>query len=420
VRVLSVSDFYPPIIGGMERHVQSLSRELVRRGHSVAVATLAIPGSPSEEIDEGVRVHRIAGFGRILKPFYQSLDRPFHPTIPDPGLMSALRKVFARERPDIVHARGWMIYSALPLKTKHGPGIIVNLDDYGLVCAKKTFVQKDHLCSGPAYRKCVRCAADAMGFAKALGVSSGLRLSSPLHQQADRFIAVSRSVAERSGGRAGTRDRPVDVIPTLVPDQIVDCARGAARPSFVPAVGDYLMFVGHLGRTKGLAVLLDALTRLRHRVPLVVIATPTLHDAPALPPDVRLVIGVEHEAVMAAWAHCTLAVIPSTWPEPFGQVAVEAMACGRAVVASRIGGLTDIVVHGETGLLVTPGDPTALAQALDELLGNRARRDSMGAAGSVRAPRFFASSVVPQIEAIYLTVLATRAGGRPSSAITSS
>lgn len=298
--------------------------------------------------------------------------------------------------------------------------MVVTLHDYGLVCAKRTFVHQHRICGGPSYWKCVRCATEPMGAAKSLGVTSGLRLSSPLHSEVDRFIAISRAVAEASNRRMGTRGRHIKVIPSLVPDRVVDVARSAPRPAFVPSRGDYLLFVGGLGRNKGLDVLLAAHAKLAHRPPLVVIATPPVREAPPLPADVTLVVGAEHDVVMGAWAHCALGVVPSTWPEPFGQVAVEAMACGKAVVASDVGGLPDIVVDGETGLLVPPGDPLALRVALDELLADARRREAMGAAARVQATRFFASAVAAQVEAVYLDVLAERGTLRSDSASTDS
>jgi glycosyltransferase involved in cell wall biosynthesis len=72
-------------------------------------------------------------------------------------------------------------------------------------------------------------------------------------------------------------------------------------------------------------------------------------------------------------------VAPSLWQEPFGLVAVEAMAAGKPVIASRTGGLADIVRDGESGLLVPPGDAPALAAALERLLDDIALRRAMGA-----------------------------------------
>jgi glycosyltransferase involved in cell wall biosynthesis len=77
------------------------------------------------------------------------------------------------------------------------------------------------------------------------------------------------------------------------------------------------------------------------------------------------------------------------------------MACGQAVVATASGGLTDIVVDGETGLLVPPGDVGALRDAMRRLIDDEALRQQFGSAGLQRVRQFQAGTVVPQIEAIY-------------------
>src|SRR5438128_7605427 len=194
MRILMVSDFYPPIIGGLERYVQTLAHELLRRGHQVSVATLWHEGSPGYELDAGVRVHRLAGWNRLLAPFYESSARQFHPTAPDPGVMAGLRHVVARERPDIVHAHGWMLYSFLPLKEWSTAGLIVTLHDYGLVCPKKTYLYNDGLCAGPAYARCLCCARAQYGALKAAALTTGLAVSSRLHGRVDRYLAVSAAV----------------------------------------------------------------------------------------------------------------------------------------------------------------------------------------------------------------------------------
>jgi 2-deoxystreptamine N-acetyl-D-glucosaminyltransferase/2-deoxystreptamine glucosyltransferase len=113
---------------------------------------------------------------------------------------------------------------------------------------------------------------------------------------------------------------------------------------------------------------------------------------------------------MAALRHSSIAVVPSTWHEPMSQVAVEAMVVGRPVVASDVGGLRDVVEHGVTGLRVPPGDPGALAMAIDGLLDNPERRAEMGCAGRVRARLFEASAVTPRILEVFEDALRDRVG----------
>jgi glycosyltransferase involved in cell wall biosynthesis len=103
--------------------------------------------------------------------------------------------------------------------------------------------------------------------------------------------------------------------------------------------------------------------------------------------------------------HCVVGVVPSIWPEPFGQVAIEAMASGKPVVASAIGGLSDIVLDGETGLLVEPGNAEALREALRTLLLDPVKREKMGMVGRQRARLFTVGVVADRIEQIYRELL---------------
>ena len=86
------------------------------------------------------------------------------------------------------------------------------------------------------------------------------------------------------------------------------------------------------------------------------------------------------EDVPRFWAGCRCAVLPSR-AEGFGLAAAEAAACGLPVVATRASSLPEVVLDGETGLLVPPEDPAALAEALERLLRDRQRSSRLGAAG---------------------------------------
>ena len=89
------------------------------------------------------------------------------------------------------------------------------------------------------------------------------------------------------------------------------------------------------------------------------------------------------------WDSCDIAVIPSTEPEPFGMVALEAMASAKPVIAADHGGLTEIVMQGVTGLLVPPANALALADAIKVLASDAALRNKMGNAGELRYQREF-------------------------------
>jgi glycosyltransferase involved in cell wall biosynthesis len=221
----------------------------------------------------------------------------------------------------------------------------------------------------------------------------------------DRYIAVSRPVAEACASLAAGGERPIDLIPPFLSDDTFDPV-DAVRPAFVPATGDYVMFAGALGPHKGVDVLLEAWEGLGASVPLV-LAGLRRHDTPLrFPEGVIVAENVPHGDVLRAWAHCAIAVVPSRWPDPCPLVALEAMAAGRPVIASAVGGLPDMVLDGTTGILVPPGDVQALRASIVQLLADPGRRASMGQAGRERAGGYSASVVVPQIEQIYQEVIA--------------
>lgn len=135
---------------------------------------------------------------------------------------------------------------------------------------------------------------------------------------------------------------------------------------------------------KGYAVLREAAERLaRTRADFEVWVTRS--DGPPEPPYVKSTGWLDRAGLADLYRRADVAVFPSVWEEPFGLVAVEAMAVGRPVCASRVGGLGDIVVDGETGFLHERGDAAALAEHLGRLLDDAELRRRMGEAGRRRA-----------------------------------
>lgn len=103
----------------------------------------------------------------------------------------------------------------------------------------------------------------------------------------------------------------------------------------------------------------------------------------------KVIIIPFQEQIAAVWYSIDIAVVPSTEPEPFGLVALEAMLAKKPVVASNHGGLSEIVVNNETGFLVEPSNPTALAIALEQLISNPEMRNDFGKSGFERAKKVF-------------------------------
>ncbi len=120
----------------------------------------------------------------------------------------------------------------------------------------------------------------------------------------------------------------------------------------------------------------------------------TLPEGRSGPPWLHPLGKIPHDAMPRAYQEADISVTPSLWDEPFGIVALEAMATALPVCASEAGGLRDIVVHGETGMLFERGNAKALAAALRPLLDDPALRRQMGAAGRARVLQEYQWDVV--------------------------
>jgi glycosyltransferase involved in cell wall biosynthesis len=407
MRILMLSQAYPPIIGGEAQHVRTLSTELVSHGHDVAAVTLWYQGQAELELDQGVRVYRVRSSTARIPWLFTDAVRRRAPTFPDPEVMLALRHIIKKERPEIVHAHNWFVYSFLPLKAWSGARLVVTLHNYNLSCAKVTLLHHDAVCEGPGFVKCLSCAAQFYGPARGVPiVLSNWVMSLAERGLVDMFLPNSQATAI-GNGLVGSR-LPFQVIPHFIPD---DAGQPQGDPgpylAQLPAE-DYLLFVGGLGRLKGVDVLLRAYAGLTNAPPLVLIGYPTPYWSIAsadCPANVFVFENWPHYAVMEAWRRSMMGLVPSVWPEPFGLVVLEAMTAGRPVIASRIGGLIDLVADDETGLLVQPGDPAALREAIERLVADPDLRSRMGQAAQLRFSEFQLSALVPRFERVYEELL---------------
>jgi glycosyltransferase involved in cell wall biosynthesis len=401
MRILMLSQFiYPPTIGGEERHVADLCSELAARGHTVSVVAFSHKDFPAFSIDQGVRIHRIQSTMKRVNMLFSENERPYAPPFPDPEALWSLRRIVQEEQPDIVHAHNWIMHSFTPLKAWSKASCVVSLHDYSLVCVQKRLTYRGMNCTGPELIKCLECGTKFYGVAKGpLTVLANRFWQEQERRAVDMFLPVSRAVAEGTG--LDMHQVPYKIIPNFIPHHTEVACDEHPLLAQLPK-GDFMLFVGDVTVDKGAEVLLQAYARLETQVPLVLIGRPLLPGLAENPPaNVYVMGGWPHDVVMAAWRRCLFGLVPSTWSEPFGIVALEAMFMGKPLIAARSGGLVDVVVDGETGILVPAGDPEQLCDAMGVLLDDPARRASMGKMAKQRVEAFQASSVVSHIEHIY-------------------
>jgi glycosyltransferase involved in cell wall biosynthesis len=230
----------------------------------------------------------------------------------------------------------------------------------------------------------------------------------------DRYIAVSEAVAQQLCQTFKVPPHKIQVIHNSIPVDWYACeahnspkaklSRGAERP--------IVLTVARLDQQKGHSYLFEAISQVQDAIFVIAGDGPEKAELEAqahkLGINDRVIFLGYQQNVPDLLAGCDLFVLPSLY-EGLPLSVLEAMAAGKAVVATAVGGTPEAVLEGETGLLVPPGDPVALARAIQELLSNPSLLRKMGAAGRQRVQREFSSAtMVERTTHIYEDVLEQR------------
>jgi starch synthase len=375
MKTLFVTREYPPhIYGGAGVVVDQLSRALARRmGVEVRCFGPRDPRVDSIAVRGYTAWERVGGRDVRFAPALETLSI---------GLAMARDPVDA----DVVHAHTWYAdMAALWISQLYRIPLVVTLHSMEPLRPWK---------------------ADQLG--------SGYLVSSWIEktavESAHRVIAVSRKMREDILAHFDADlERVVIIHNGIDPDQFKHTgARDALDRLGVRA--PYVLFVGRITDQKGIFHLLEAARRLPPGVQVVLCAsapdTPEIEErlrrAVAEQPSVRWINEMlPVEVVTQLYSHAAVFACPSVY-EPFGLINLEAMACETAVVASAVGGILEVVEDGRTGLLVPPGRPDALADALNRLLADPDLARTMGQAGRRRVEAHFAwAAIAERTEQVY-------------------
>ncbi|MGI8800956.1 MAG: glycosyltransferase family 4 protein [Solirubrobacteraceae bacterium] len=228
----------------------------------------------------------------------------------------------------------------------------------------------------------------------------GVRTVLHVHDMVDRVPAIWRAADVVLADSQAVADRlsPLEAHVVYCP---IELDPAHARPPWKPGSAPVVAFVGRIEPRKAPLDLIAAAPAIRAAVPgarVVIVGADPFHSDPGYVEAVRAAGEVEHygwvQDAAALMRHVDVLVAPSR-QEPFGTVLAEAMAVGTPVVATRVGGLAEVVEDGVTGRLVEPGRPDQIAAAVIEVLG---RRREMGAAARRSARRFDADAYAARVE----------------------
>ncbi|MFA6603579.1 MAG: glycosyltransferase family 4 protein [Patescibacteria group bacterium] len=376
MRIIFANKYYY-LRGGAERHLFDLKTLLESRGHEI------IPFAMAGEHDEPSAWYR-----HFVSPVStEAVSFGWE------GLRTAGRMLYSFEArrkfatllseadPDLVHVHN--IYhqispSILPEAKKRQLPVVMTVHDYNLLAPNYSLFHDGRICEvtkPQAYWRAVshKCVKGSAAASALTALEMSLHRSLGLYKRnIDRYIAPSRFV-QALLVEYGFDEKQVSFLPHFV--QTADW-----QPSFS---GDYALFVGRLSAEKGVETLIRA-AAIAKNVPVHIVGTgPDEARLKKLTLELRAT-NVVFRGFLAGddlkreYAGARFVVVPSVWYEVFGLVVLEAYAAGKPVVASEIGGLTELVRAGETGIPVSAGDVSDLAGAMRDLWNHPIIAEKMG------------------------------------------
>ncbi len=382
--------------GGMNVYVRELARELARRGKQIDVFTRAVDPTiaPVRELGPNARViHIQAG---PVAPYDK--NRIFEHLPEFTARVDAFRLAEGIHY-DLVHSHYWLSgVTGHDLATAWG------------VPQVQMFHTLGHLKNQVA-----KTAGDRE-------IDLRIAMETRLVGEVDRIVAPTTTERAQLAWYYGADPDRVDVIPCGVDTRLFrPRARAAARARLNLPDGQLLLFVGRIERLKGIDTLLEAAALLRARpghadLHVLIVGgdlesdgdNPELQRLRALAASLGLgdrvaFLGSQPQAELPYfYSAADLTIMPSHY-ELFGMVALESMACGTPVVASRVGGLARLVRDGETGILVPEESPQQLAMHVHTILADGAERRAMGARAVTYAADFAWGRIADQIVDLYDT-----------------
>ncbi|MBX7540903.1 glycosyltransferase [Qipengyuania sphaerica] len=365
-RLLVVSSAYEPfVIGGAEQSARTFCLRLQQEGYEIAILTTS--PSKNDEVwgevnEDGMKVYRVmmprpytlfdrSDVSPLDKARYHLADHfaPFNPALAN--------RVIADFKPDLVniHAIQGLGHNSVKAYAKAGLPVVYTLHDQGLACINMSRFRDGKLCEG----QCTACRFSSKVKTKAWNRTKRLSFISPSRANLETVAQFVPEVAERPAFAIGN------------PNSYPVHAPGARSEGTTN-----LLFVGRLHSSKGVDIAIEALLPLAtaHRFKLRLLGTgPDEAELKQRYDSLDWVsfdgfVSMEEVGEAMGWADVLL--VPSTWQENFPGVIQHAQQSGLPVMASRIGGLPEMVDDRQDGLLVAPGDVAAWKGAFENVLSD--------------------------------------------------
>jgi glycogen(starch) synthase len=342
-------EFPPRVVGGIARHCEGLAKALVQQNHEVHLFTLDFPGSPNYEEMDGVKVYRAST--ELGHPNFLTWVLLFNHF-----LTKRMADVVHSVDFDVMHVHDWLAaFSGISFKHY----------------LKKPMVLTVH--------------STEVGRAQGLHSPDSFSINGIewwAMYEADRVIVCSQSMKNEICGHFNLPLDKVDVIPNAIDATKYQTSvdRGSVRQRYGVGYGEKLILcVGRLVPQKGIEYFIRAIPSIAKRYPeakFIIVGEGWSRDileaetrASGQNRKIQFTGFASDQEVINLMTSADVLVVPSVY-EPFGIVALEGMATGVPVVASQVGGLSEVIEHDRTGLFVFPRSPESIAWGIDRVLSD--------------------------------------------------
>ena len=400
MNILQVNN-YGFVRGGSDQCFIDVSELLIRNGHKVFYLTSA---NEKNVVDS---TYAVSGF-EVDSPSLADIPKFFYSL----DAQRKLRKIIERERPDLAHLHiyyGQVTSSILATFKKYDIPVVQTLHEYKLLCPVSSMVRNGRsceLCSGGEFWHAAwyRCKRGSLSRSLISALESYTSDLLGAKHAVDHFMAVSDFVRDKMIEH-GLPEEKITTVHNFVRDEaFVDNERE----------GKYFLYIGRIEEIKGIRTLIHAMVDMQS-VDLLVVGSGGAREQ--LEQESRRLnlmnvhflgfkTGQELKDLIAG-AICIVA--PSEWHETFGLVLVESFAHSRPVIASRMGGMTEVVSDGVDGLLFDAGNVDQLSDALNWMVSHRQQAVEMGKEGQKKARlRFSADKYYAEFMRVYRKVIGAR------------
>ncbi len=369
MKILQINKFFY-LRGGSERYMFELSELLAENGHEVIHFSMAgdhnLPSKFSPFFADKVNVNNFSPAG-LLKSFYNY------------DAVKKLEKLIKAEKPDIAHLHNISHHlspAVIKVLKRQGVKIVMTLHDYKIICPNRLLFTGGQVCArceGKSFYHCLarKCIQNSRAKSLIGMLEAYFQKWIKTYDQVDLFIAPSRFLRDLFV-KYGVAENKIAVLNNFIADKFYES--GQFTEISGQAQKDYLIFFGRLSPEKGIDVLIEALSKTDHRLKIIG-AGPEYNNIKSRIKKLKLTGRVKltgpkyGDQLKSEIINSSAVILPSIWPENMPYSLLEAMALGKIVIASNIGGMPEIIKDGVNGFLFEPGQSDDLSAAIHKLSG---------------------------------------------------